>query len=271
MLEAINRRSIELCNQAITNAINSTQDPKIQQYIRSRWFNSTKKWAMCWRVHSPMLMQITSTNPIESYHAIIKKKVSRNFSLLGSTKKLLGIIHQRKSDSEALEMNFRIKKIKEVQDYPHLQKLPHPFQLMIVEEIHKVQDMIKKCKPIPDLKETHCFCKFHVTYGLPCKHMFFMDISGKTIFSDKYWDDLSKTYTSFDIYKRQIEVQKVETQTLTQTQNKSDKDKTKFKQEIELLQDMFYQLKECHDQETTLELLRGLQELSLRINQKIKK
>ena len=58
----------ELCEEAIRLA----PDNKTKGYIRSYWLETSSKWALYARQHSPMLLQNTTTNACESWHRQLK-------------------------------------------------------------------------------------------------------------------------------------------------------------------------------------------------------
>src|SRR5258706_6520741 len=58
----------ELCNQAISYA----RDQKTKAYIRTYWQETSRKWAMYARQHSPLLLQVTTTNSCEAWHRKLK-------------------------------------------------------------------------------------------------------------------------------------------------------------------------------------------------------
>ena len=58
----------ELCNQAILYA----DDQKTKTYIRSHWLETSQKWGMYARQHSPFLLQVTTTNSCEAWHRKLK-------------------------------------------------------------------------------------------------------------------------------------------------------------------------------------------------------
>ena len=48
------------------------QDEKTKNYIHTYWQDTSKKWAMYARNHSPILEQVTSTNAAEAWHRQLK-------------------------------------------------------------------------------------------------------------------------------------------------------------------------------------------------------
>jgi len=61
-------RCLDLCREAIFLA----RDEKTKNYIRTYWLDTSKKWTMYTRSHSPLLQQIMSTNGAEAWHHQLK-------------------------------------------------------------------------------------------------------------------------------------------------------------------------------------------------------
>ncbi|CAG8785124.1 958_t:CDS:1, partial [Gigaspora rosea] len=54
------------CEKLIQQAIEECPVPNIQQYIQRNYFKNTDQWALWSWQHSPLLLQVTTTNPLES-------------------------------------------------------------------------------------------------------------------------------------------------------------------------------------------------------------
>ena len=63
-------KCIELCEQAILMV--APEDNKTKEYIQRYWMDSAHKWAMYARQHSPLLLQVTTTNSSEAWHRKLK-------------------------------------------------------------------------------------------------------------------------------------------------------------------------------------------------------
>ena len=57
-----------LCNQAILHA----RDQKTKTYVHTYWLETSHKWAMYAWQHSPLLLQVTTTNFCEAWHRKLK-------------------------------------------------------------------------------------------------------------------------------------------------------------------------------------------------------
>jgi hypothetical protein len=70
MLQAMYKVTRMGCEQLVQEAINKLPLEQNKNYVRRNWVNNMEKWAMYSRQHSPLLLQMTSTSPLESHHAV---------------------------------------------------------------------------------------------------------------------------------------------------------------------------------------------------------
>ena len=73
------------CDELIQQAIDECQVPTIKKYILRNYIKNTNQWALWARQHSPLLLQITSTNAIESYHSELKRTTVSHHGLIGTS------------------------------------------------------------------------------------------------------------------------------------------------------------------------------------------
>jgi MULE transposase domain len=83
MIAAMHKRTKIGCESLIQDAINHCSVPSVQNYIKRNYAKNTEKWALWARQHSPLLLQVTSTNPLESFHSELKKITSSLHGLIG--------------------------------------------------------------------------------------------------------------------------------------------------------------------------------------------
>lgn len=97
------------CEESILAAIAAASENK-KAYIRQEWWSTRTKWAYYARQHSCMLLQVMTTNAVESWHHLLKthaggKEIMENFSLSGVISHVLTIgdqWEQRALDVEQL-------------------------------------------------------------------------------------------------------------------------------------------------------------------------
>jgi hypothetical protein len=206
MNAAIHKRTKVGCENLVQEAISNCAVPAIQNYIKRNYIKNTQQWALWARQHSPLLLQVTSTNPLESYHSELKRLTSSSHGLIGmstffsfiyllpsllnfSSFPILGAVHniididrKKRSDSERAAFEFRTKKISAygVDDdiIEEIHKFPFPLQQLLVKEACAVMDRIEKGKGAPGLSSLNCYCLFRNRYLLPCKHIFHEHLYG---------------------------------------------------------------------------------------------
>lgn len=83
MIMAMHKRTKIGCEEIIQNTIESCPVSPICQYITRNYLKNTHRWALWARQHSPLLLQVTSTNPLESYHSELKRTTSSHFGVIG--------------------------------------------------------------------------------------------------------------------------------------------------------------------------------------------
>ena len=83
MIQAMYKRTRIGCENLVQQAINECPIPTIKQYISRNYTRNIHQWALCARQHSPLLLQVTSTNALESYHSELKRTSSPQHGLIG--------------------------------------------------------------------------------------------------------------------------------------------------------------------------------------------
>jgi hypothetical protein len=83
MLLAMHKRTKIGCEQMVQQAIAACDAGFVKNYIMRNWTKNTEKWAMYARTQSPLLLQVSSTNALESYHSELKTRTSKHYGLIG--------------------------------------------------------------------------------------------------------------------------------------------------------------------------------------------
>ena len=197
MVAAMHKRTKIGCEGLVQDAINRCSVPTIQNYIKRNYAKNTEKWGLWARQHSPLLLQVTSTNSLESFHSELKKKHHhytvwlvrddflwlfnpyaqfKPFLYFRCLHNIVDIDYKKRSEAESASFDFCIKKISVygVDDdiLEEIKKFPFPFQKLIVKEARAVMNRLEKGKGVPGLSSLDCFCLFRHQYLLPCKHIF---------------------------------------------------------------------------------------------------
>ncbi len=83
MIHAMHKTTSIGCNELVQQAINQSQSSTIKQYILRNYAKKTHQWALWACQHLPLLLQITSTNALESYHSELKRTTASYYGLIG--------------------------------------------------------------------------------------------------------------------------------------------------------------------------------------------
>ncbi|RHZ86811.1 hypothetical protein Glove_44g33 [Diversispora epigaea] len=176
-------------------------------FIKRNYMKNSHKWALWARQHSPLLLQVTSTNT-ESYHSELKRTTSFLYGLIGASYKIVALDQKKRAESENTAFNFRTKKISAygVDDefLEEIHKFPFPVQQMLIKEIGAVMDRLEKGKCVPGLTSLECHCLFHNRYLLPCKHIFHEHMYGNQLLTDDAWKKFQGLFeeNGFEIYEQ---------------------------------------------------------------------
>ena len=83
MIHAMHKRTKIGCVDLVQQAINECPNPTIKQYILRNYVKNTHQWVLWMWQHSFLLLQVTSTNALESYHSELKRTSSPQHGLIG--------------------------------------------------------------------------------------------------------------------------------------------------------------------------------------------
>ncbi|GBC44021.2 hypothetical protein GLOIN_2v1789013 [Rhizophagus irregularis DAOM 181602=DAOM 197198] len=184
MNAAMHKRTKIVCEKLVQDAINDCPVPAIQNYIKRNFMKNTQQWGLWARQHSPLLLQVTSTNPLESYHSELKRLTSSSHGLIGAVYNTVDVDFKKISEAERAAFEFRTKKISAYGVYndiiEEIHKFPFPLQHLLVKEACSVMNRIEKGKGALGLSSLNCHYLFRNRYLLPCKHIFHEHIYGST-------------------------------------------------------------------------------------------
>lgn len=83
MIHAMHKRTKIGCEDLVQQAINECSITTIKNYITRNYTKNIHQWALWARQHFPLLLQVTSTNALESYHSELKSLTSPQHGLIG--------------------------------------------------------------------------------------------------------------------------------------------------------------------------------------------
>jgi MULE transposase domain len=207
MLQAMYKITRIGCEQIVEEAIAKLPVEPKKSYIRRYWLKNTAKWGMWSRQHSPLLLQMTSTSPVESYHAVLKKKGNASFGLIGACRIVSMVDESYFNRAQRVQFDFWTKSLTDMESFPFLAGFPHPIQLLLVDEIHAFNKRIEDGKEIPNHQTAECRCQFFRRYLLPCRHLFHRNLHGDFL-KDQDWDAFRNMFAEcgFDVYISRMRV-----------------------------------------------------------------
>ena len=82
MIAAMHKRTKIGCESLIQDTINQCPVPSIQNYIRRNYAKTTERWDLWACQHFPLLLQVMSTNQLESFYSELKKITSSLHGLI---------------------------------------------------------------------------------------------------------------------------------------------------------------------------------------------
>jgi len=138
-------RSSQYIDTDSGKVVKSKKQHDLVKYIYNEWKLTRAKWAFYPRSHVPLLIQIATTNLVESWHNSLKnpsqaaKKTQAIFSLLGCVMTVNETTLQWDARAEQQRKDFRSRNLSESQRYKMLKKFPFPVQKLLLQEIRYVQ------------------------------------------------------------------------------------------------------------------------------------
>lgn len=83
MIAIMHKRTKISCESLVQDAINSYPVSTLQNYIKKNYAKNTHQWDIWAYQYSSLLLQITSTNLLESFHNELKRITSPLYGLIG--------------------------------------------------------------------------------------------------------------------------------------------------------------------------------------------
>ena len=208
MAALCNRRTkagaLESTNQAITLA-GSTESAA---YIRNNWLPELEKWANYARDHSAILLQVTTTNPIEAWHRSLKAlaKISKltirpKYSLSGIIALISQCAQTYQSRAQKAAYDWSKKKLSATLEYPWLSEFPYPIQLLLLDEIKGATTLAELGHDSTLSAEGTCSCRFARSYWLLCYHVILAyELLGQI--EEPNWDEFARQFdeSGFEVY-----------------------------------------------------------------------
>ena len=182
MDRAIFAQSRAECNFYIQESLKLCPYADLKRYIQSTWSIETSHiWSMYSRLEVPILREVTTINPLESFHSLIRRHTNQKMNVKECTVQLLGLIKQRFEASSNVQLENEINISRVAQDtYPQLRDWTLPYQELVGNEIIKAKKMLAdgswKFQWFQPTPQFTCRCKFFRSKQLPCRHIFIKDL-----------------------------------------------------------------------------------------------
>ncbi|CAG8447347.1 150_t:CDS:2 [Gigaspora rosea] len=201
--------------------------------------------------HSPLLLQITSTNPLESFHSELKAKISVQY---GACQILLELDNKKMMAAKKTATEFRTKRISLTNVRPEvlneIHKFPFPLQRLVAEEVHAVAKRLEEGKSLPNLASAECSCRFFNWYMLLCRHIFHEQLCGANILMPEAWENFQRTFeeSGIEVYQTRgiVEISAVQ---IFAADKAAEKTRSKMNELFERTRDCYYRLAEKSENE----------------------
>lgn len=164
--------------------------------------------AMYARQHSPLLLQVRSTNAVESWHANLKrgyKEKMHGWALAGIGQHVVETLSNWLKTAKKRQVEFRTKTIPDFQHMPVLNRFPHSVQQLILAEkmeVEREQDGETEIA-IDDNRDPICTCLFYRKWQLPCRHLIKKHMIFEDVLTPANWEHINLMWeeSGFEIYE----------------------------------------------------------------------
>jgi hypothetical protein len=207
LLAALYHRRTRLsCEESIESAIRAAPAAK-KEYIRKECWNTRSDWANFNRCHSMLLLQVPSTNSVESWHASLKhgvKAAMAKWSLSGLIQHIANCAEQWDRKALRIQAEFRTRHLSDTIFFPGLRKFPFPVQKLCLGQLKIAQERMgdgDNCNTLTD--EVSCTCLFFRKYSLPCACLWHQELTFGAVFTEHTWERWAFMFEDcgFEIYE----------------------------------------------------------------------
>ena len=178
MAALCNRRTklgaLESTNQVIALA----SSPESVNYIRNNQLLEIDKQGNYARNHSALLLQVTTTNPIEAWYRLLKAlakltklTIRPKYSLAGIIALIAQCAKLYNAYTQKAAYNQSRKKLSATLEYPWLNSFLYHVQLLLLNEIKAAASLTELGKDPTLLDNGTCSYRFTRSYWLPCRYV----------------------------------------------------------------------------------------------------
>lgn len=132
-----NQQTRQGCEQSLKTAIDAAPFARLREYIRKEWVETAPAWAHYARCHSHVILQVTTTNALESWHSTLKHGIKQpmlTWSLCGIVQHVANVALGYKKRAKKAASKWMSGRYSDSTLYPGLCKLPGPLQLLTLRE-----------------------------------------------------------------------------------------------------------------------------------------
>jgi hypothetical protein len=152
-------------------AVEAAPTDKLRRYIQTNWQLTAAKWAMYSRQHSPLLLQVTTTNACEAWHSKLKNGAGRSkgqvarHGMFGMAMNIVQAGRDVNNRASTAASHFRHHALTVcTKQYAKIAKFPQPVQKLLAIELSIVPDRITASKQLPSYNASNsrmeCMCQF---------------------------------------------------------------------------------------------------------------
>lgn len=128
------------------------------------------------RCHSTLLLQISTTNSLESWHSALKHGVKQSmltWSFCRTVRHIANIAHDYDKRAEKVAAaEWMSGQYSDSALCPSMDKLPGSLQRLVLHEREEAELLIQEGQDPKDSEQVACDCLFWQQYQLPCRHPF---------------------------------------------------------------------------------------------------
>ena len=203
------RRTAEGCEESLCAARRHVKEED-RAYFDRNWWDTRAQWAHFARNLHSILLQVFSTNAVETWHSVLKARGDKaqmlTWSLSGIVQHVANCAHDYDIRAERARADFRSKHASETKRWPGLALLPYPAQKLCVKQLHQCRQMLAEGgdPPLWPLRDAvRCDCLFWRQYKLPCVHIFYQDAIFGGVLTQRYWEEVGRMFAEegFEIYE----------------------------------------------------------------------
>ena len=169
----------ELCELAIV-LVATDADQEAAKYTRVYWLQTAPKWGMYAQQHSPLHLQVTTTN-CETWHRKLKSGAGLlkgqvvSHGIFGMILNIIDAANDVDNRAAIAKSHFRNRNLAVcTKQYPEIGKLAVPIQILLagaLELLRNILQRVRKYLPLYFNENSWCHCKFYSNASMPAYYL----------------------------------------------------------------------------------------------------